>query len=117
MKTNLLFFTKTNKSTERVWYYDLSDVKTGKTKPFLLTHMDDFFHRLPQRHTKAGPSERSWWIDRATIETKNFDLKAVNPNRKGTADTRTPTELLDVIEAKGQEVASAVAKLRALLAD
>jgi hypothetical protein len=59
VKTNLLFFTKTNKPTERVWYYDLSDIKTGKTKPFLLTHMDDFFQRLPQRHTDAGTSERS----------------------------------------------------------
>jgi type I restriction enzyme M protein len=115
-KTTPLFLTKIDKATERVWCYDLSDIKTGNTRPFLMAHMDDFFQRLPQRHTDPGTSERSWWVDRFAIESKNFNLKAVNPNRKGTADTRTPAELLDVIEAKGQEVASAVAKLWRLLA-
>ena len=114
MKTNLLFFTK-GKPTERVWYYDVSDIKTGKTRPFLLTHLDDFFDRLPQRLTDAGVSPRSWWVDRKTIEEKNYDLKAVNPHRKADQDTRTPAELLDLIEEKGKVVADAVAKLRELL--
>jgi type I restriction enzyme M protein len=116
VKTNLLFFTK-GKPTERVWYYDVSDIKTGKTRPFLLTHLDDFFERLPQRHTEAGIGPRSWWVDRKTIEEKNYDLKAVNPNRKADQDTRTPAELLDLIEEKGKVVADAVAKLRRLLAE
>ncbi len=114
VKTNLLFFTK-GQATERVWYYDLSDIKVGKTKPFLLTHLDDFFQRLPERHTDAGNSDRSWWLDRQTIEQRNFDLKAVNPNRKVIQDTRTPAELLDLIEAKGKEVNDALGKLRDLL--
>jgi len=48
------------------------------------------------------------------IEHAVYDLKAVNPNRKANADTRTPAELLDLIEAKGHEVAAALAALRAL---
>jgi type I restriction enzyme M protein len=48
------------------------------------------------------------------IEEAVYDLKAVNPNRKTEEDTRTPEELLDVIEAKGREVAEALAALRAL---
>lgn len=80
-----------------------------------MTHLDDFFNRLPQRHTEAGVSERSWWVDRKTIEERNFDLKAVNPNRKADQDTRTPAELLDLIDSKGKEFAEAVAKLRILL--
>jgi type I restriction enzyme M protein len=32
VKTNLLFFTK-GKPTEKIWYYDLSDVKVGKKTP------------------------------------------------------------------------------------
>jgi type I restriction enzyme M protein len=39
-------------------------------------------------------------------------LKAVNPNAKVQEDTRTPDELLDLIEAKGREVQEALAKLR-----
>ena len=37
VKTNLLFFTKGNK-TERIWYYDLSHVKMGKKAPLTLAH-------------------------------------------------------------------------------
>lgn len=37
VKTNLLFFTK-GKNTERIWYYDLSQVKVGKKTPMTLAH-------------------------------------------------------------------------------
>lgn len=46
------------------------------------------------------------------IEDAVYDLKAVNPNRKPVVDRRTPEELMDIIEAKGQEVAAALAALR-----
>ena len=49
------------------------------------------------------------------FEARNFDLKAVNPNAKSTEDTRTPEELLDIIESKGREVDAAIASLRELL--
>src|SRR5205823_1882088 len=58
VKTNLLFFTK-GTPTEKIWYYDLSDIKVGKKKPFLLEKFDDFFRLLPTR----GDSERSWTVD------------------------------------------------------
>lgn len=37
VKTNLLFFTKGRK-TERIWYYDLSQIKVGKKTPLTLAH-------------------------------------------------------------------------------
>jgi type I restriction enzyme M protein len=37
VKTNLLFFTKGRK-TEKIWYYDLSEVKVGKKTPLTLAH-------------------------------------------------------------------------------
>jgi type I restriction enzyme M protein len=107
VKTNLLFFTK-GQPTEKVWYYDLSDIKVGKKKPFTLDKFEDFFRLLPTR----SDSDRSWTVPRADIEAKNFDLKAVNPHAKSNEDTRTPEELLDLIEAKGREVAEALAVLR-----
>lgn len=176
VKTNLLFFTK-GKPTERIWYYDLSDVKVGKKSPLTLKHFDDFFARMPKRED----SDQSWTVDltkrktkaaedarplkdvarekgqaadavrarisdlkkarprddaaiaaaedelaelvRASrdaankaeaIENAVYDLKAVNPNRKASVDTRTPRQLLDLIDEKGKEVAEAVAKLRAM---
>ncbi len=46
------------------------------------------------------------------IENRVFDLKAVNPHRKPVVDERTPEELMAVIEAKGREIAEALALLR-----
>lgn len=107
VKANLLFFTK-GRPTERIWYYDLSDLKVGKKTPLTLGHFEEFFRLLPER----AESERSWRVSRAEIEARGYDLKAVNPHRKNAEDTRTPEELLALIEAKGREVAEALAVLR-----
>ncbi|MBI2304004.1 MAG: N-6 DNA methylase [Chloroflexi bacterium] len=107
VKTNLLFFTK-GEPTERIWYYDLSDIKVGKKTPLTIDRFEELFRLLPER----GDSERSWTVARQEIEAKSYDLKAVNPNAKNDEDTRTPEELLDLIDAKGREVAEALASLR-----
>ena len=60
-KDDILFFTK-GKQTERIWYYDLSDVKIGKKSPMMLAHFEEFFRLLPER----VESERSWTVDFAT---------------------------------------------------
>jgi type I restriction enzyme M protein len=49
---------------------------------------------------------------RAEIEARGFDLKAVNPNVVDDEDRRTPSQLLDVIEAKQGEIATLIAELR-----
>ena len=109
VKTNLLFFTK-GKPTERIWYYDLSDIKVGKKSPLTLGALRGV---LPAP-ARAGRQRTCWTVERKEIEARNYDLKAVNPNAKRDEDTRTPEELLDIIEAKGREVAEALAALRAL---
>jgi len=129
VKTNLLFFTK-GQPTRKIWYYDLSDLKVRKKSPLTLDHFEDFFKLLPER----GESERSWTVDmdarkkkardeaaKLTKESKRkdrlnavYDLKAVNPNRKAEVDTRTPAELIQVIEAKGREIDQALQELRKL---
>ena len=107
VKTNLVFFTK-GQPTESIWYYDLSDRKVTKKKPLLDKDFDEFFNLLGSR----GESDRSWTVTRREIEEKDFDLKAVNPNKVIEEDTRTPQELLDIIETKGKEVTAAIARLR-----
>ncbi len=107
VKTNLLFFTK-GQPTERVWYYDLSGVKVGKKSPLTLAGFAEFFRLFPER----AESELSWSVTREQIEARNYDLKAVNPNARREQDTRTPEDLLTLIEAKGREVAEALTALR-----
>jgi len=54
-------------------------------------------------------------VERKEIEARGDDLKAVNPHAKRDEDTRTPEELLDLIESKGHEVTDAIAALRRML--
>lgn len=65
VKTNLLFFTK-GKSTEKIWYYDLSDVKVGKKTPLTLKHFEDFAAKLSARED----SDRSWTVDLSARKAK-----------------------------------------------
>lgn len=46
------------------------------------------------------------------IENAVYDLKAVNPNAKSNEDLRTSEELINLIEAKGQEIAEVLTVLR-----
>jgi len=106
-KTNLLFFTK-GQETKDVWYYDLSDLHMTKKQPLTLEHFEEFFKLLPER----ASSERSWRVSAEELKAKNYDLRAINPNRKQEVDTRTPAELLSIIEAREKEISSALAALR-----
>lgn len=114
VKTNLLFFTK-GEPTRRIWYYDLSGVKVTKRQPLTLGHFEEFFRLLPDR----AESENSWSVDmearlkNASADEKNaaYDLKAVNPNKQTETDTRSPGELLKIIEVKGREISKALKTL------
>lgn len=106
-KTNLLFFKK-GEPTKEIWYYDLSDIKVTKKQPLTLQHFDKFFKLLPKR----AESEHSWSVSIEKIQAKDYDIKAVNPNRKIEEDTRTPKELISIIESEGKEIAKALSKLK-----
>ena len=68
VKTDLLFFRK-GRATEKIWYYDLSGVKVGKTTPMTHEHFDGFFEALPERKE----TERSWSID---IKARKAEARA-----------------------------------------
>ena len=63
-----------------------------KRQPLTIAHFEEFFKLLSI--PKRGVSERSWCVPIEEIETKNYDLKAVNPNRKEKEDTRTPSRIV-----------------------
>lgn len=106
-KTNLLFFTR-GEPTQEIWYYDLSDFNITKKQPLAVGHFEEFFKLLPER----AVSERSWRVPIEEIQAKNYDIKAVNPNRKGIEDNRTTEELLAIIESQTSEILETIAKLR-----
>lgn len=58
VKTNVVFFTK-GQRTEKIWYFDLSDLKVRKKQPLMLEHFNDFFETVKNFEV----TERSWVVD------------------------------------------------------
>ena len=74
---------------------------------------------MPTKHLESQEGElrrdARELINRAqAIDNAVYDLKAVNPNSIVEEDTRTPEDLLNIIEQKGREVAEALSALRGL---
>lgn len=63
---------------------------------------------LPER----AEGERSWRVSIEEIEAKNYDMKAVNPNKKVVEDKRTPEELISLVDSMGKEIEGALAALK-----
>jgi len=85
VKTNLLFFTK-GKKTERIWYYDLSQIKVGKKTPTTLAYfgfdkqggiLDDA--DLPRALT-------AYWLEQECNQGKAFPSIARLLGKHGTAE-------------------------------
>ena len=137
VKANLLFFEK-GEPTEKIWYYDLSDVKVGKKRPFTREKLLDFFRLLPSR----GDSDRSWTVDiaarreaasqeaanvRATANAPRAELKLLDEKLAALKARRDETEIESIqskiremekqiraIEARAQEVGDAAFDLKAV---
>ena len=81
-----------------------------KAKPALKEKIEDANQRIKEL-TKAS---RDLVVRAQEIEDAAYDVKAVNPNTKPAGDTRTPAELLDLIEKTGRDVVKALETLRSL---
>jgi len=110
-KTNLLFFTK-GEPTNDVWYYDLSDLNITKKQQLTVEHFEEFFKLLNPSTLELREGDRSWCVPIEEIQAKNYDLKAVNPNRKDKEDSRSPDELIGIIESQTNEITKVVEILR-----
>jgi type I restriction enzyme M protein len=108
VKTNLVFFTK-GEQTERVWYYDLSDVKVGKKTPLTQSHFDDFFKLLPQR----ADSPRSWTIDFAARQQEALEVARPHRDQAAALDVQAK-QLDDAIKEKKKAKTLSESQLAAL---
>ena len=77
-----------------------------------MEHFDDFFKLFNPSTLKLLGSERSWRVSIEEIKAKNYDLKAVNPNRKDKGDNRTPENLIAIIESQAKEITKAIERLK-----
>ena len=88
VKTNLVFFTK-GKSTETIWYYDLSAVKVGKKAPLTLAHFGEFFKLLSAR----GDSADGWTVNFAARLQQA--LEEARPHREKAAELFTQAKAME----------------------
>lgn len=86
----------------------MSDLNVTKNQPLTVEHFEGFFELLPEKDI----SERSWRVPVEEIQAKDYDLKAVNPNQKEKVDSKTPEELIGLIEGQQSEIAKALEVLR-----
>jgi type I restriction enzyme M protein len=115
VKTNLLFFTK-GKSSQNIWYYDMSAIKVLKKDPLTLDKFDDFLMRLHSNKEENKISDNSWYVNIDTIKKKNYDLKAVNPNSTEN-DIPKPEELIRIIGESQVKISESLQRLKELSLD
>jgi type I restriction enzyme M protein len=90
------------------WNERLKDLKKARRRD------DQAIEKAEAKVAELTREARDLAAKAKEIEDAVYDLKAVNPNRKPDVDDRTSEELMDIIEAKGREVAEALAALRSV---
>lgn len=114
IKTNLLFFTKGEK-TKHVWYYEHpypAGVKSyNKTKPIRIEE----FEAEKKWWKKRKETERAWKVSVDDIAAAGFNLDIKNPNSPDNAHT-DPAELLADYRRLLAEISTTRAQLKAELA-
>ena len=99
VRTVVLFFTK-GEATQRIFYYQLDPGRTlGKTNPL----NEDDLREFEQLAHEPKETERSWFVNVADLDPDTCDLSVKNPNRVEEADTRTPRQIAEELQALNQE--------------
>ena len=76
---------------------------------------DDDLAEFVEMQRIRPESEKSWTVSVGDLDAATLDLSPNNPNRPDEADTRTPAEILDEIEALDAEAAEVLASIRGML--
>ena len=90
------------------WLQRVADLKKARPRD------NQAIEEAEAKAKELSRESRDFTAKAKEIEDAVYDLKAVNPHKKPNVDTRTPEELMDIIEAKGKEVADALAALRSV---
>jgi type I restriction enzyme M protein len=107
VKSHLVFFER-GRPTESIWYYDLSDVKTGKKAGLTLAHFEEFFRLLPER----AESERSW-SENVGLRVRTAQEEA-RPHREAAAELTAQAKTLEEAWRAAHETMSSPEDLHAM---
>jgi len=83
VKTNLLFFSK-GKTTEKIWYYDLTHIKVGKKTPLTLAHFGFAPDGKILDDDKLPANLVAPWLEEEENQDKPFPSYARMMEKRGT---------------------------------
>ena len=83
VKTNLLFFSK-GKTTEKIWYYDLTHIKVGKNTPLDLSHFGFDKNAEVLDDNKLPANLVAPWLEEEENKDKPFPSYARMMKKRGT---------------------------------
>ncbi|MBI9069605.1 MAG: N-6 DNA methylase [Salinivirgaceae bacterium] len=112
VKTVVLFFEK-GAPTQKTWFYQLNLGRNlGKGQPLSENDLADF---IKLQKTKAE-SENSWSVNISSLNEKDLDLSAKNPNTPEEAPLREPSVILEDMKALDAESIEIMNKINSLIA-
>lgn len=94
--TNLLFFTKGEK-TKEIWYYEHQLPEGVKSYSKTKTIRKEEFDPLTAWWGKREENKQAWRVPIATLEENGYNLDIKNPHVKDTGHTHTSSELLELL--------------------
>ncbi len=109
IKTNLIFFDKTG-STKEIWYGEVKG-KFTKTKTIQDAHIEEVFEKWKKREV----SSTSWIVPIETIKARDYDLTPRNPVLASVATLSSPTEILNEINSRQEEIDKEIVSIRSSL--
>ena len=95
VNTIVIFFTK-GEMTKKIWNYELDPGRSlGKNNPLNDKDMSDFIKLQKNQEI----SEKSWILNIADIDEKNFEISCKNPNKSEDIFLRIPQEIISKMES------------------
>jgi len=111
VKTVVLFFNK-GEPTKKIWFYSLDAGRNmGKTNSL----NDNDLAEFRELQEGFGESDKSWFVDVASINTETYDLNVINPNTPEEAPLRSPKEILEEMERLDGETKVILESLKELI--
>ena len=115
--TNLLFFERTGRPTEDVWYYELPAPEGRKqyTKTAPIRFED--FVECQEWWSHRRETECAWRVPANVLLEANCNLDRKNPNAARVGDLASPLDLVDRIVANEHRVLELLGEVRAIVVE
>ncbi len=113
VKTNLIFFDRTGKTTD-IWFYECNPpYKLTKNKPILYQHLEEFVQLFHNSSEKGKGNSNEWTVNVKDIV--DTDLTAKNPHTNTDIEHLPPLEIISNIKKNDNEIGRLMSEVESIL--